>query len=170
MVGGTKQVAPAPAGKRSVVSFRGVVRRRNHRFLTVLGRSAQRPWCKLHGRFRVPQPERRGGCRRGVRSNDWRTAAAVTPSRWRWSRQLGCRTEAGPCQLHTKVSRSSGYCEVEPRDAEDDAFHHASSAMYLRWPSDADKRALILEHYVRAVPDEAGTRIPHLSQAAFGEA
>ena len=28
--------------------------------------SAQRPWCKLHGRSRVPKPERRGGCRRGV--------------------------------------------------------------------------------------------------------
>ena len=25
--------------------------------------SAQRPWCKLHGRSRVPKPERRGGCR-----------------------------------------------------------------------------------------------------------
>ena len=30
---------------------------------------------------------------------------AVTPSRWRCSRQLGCRAEAGPCQLHTKVRR-----------------------------------------------------------------
>jgi hypothetical protein len=25
--------------------------------------SAQRPWCKLHGRSRVPKPKRRGGCR-----------------------------------------------------------------------------------------------------------
>ena len=68
--------------------------------------SAERPWCKLHGRSRVPKPKRRGGCRRrGVVRNDWRTATAVTPSRWQLRRQLGCRAEAGPCQLHTKVSR-----------------------------------------------------------------
>jgi hypothetical protein len=30
---------------------------------------------------------------------------AVTPLLWRSGRQLGCRAEAGPCQLHTKVSR-----------------------------------------------------------------
>jgi hypothetical protein len=30
---------------------------------SVATRSAQRPWCKLHGRFRVPKPARRGGCR-----------------------------------------------------------------------------------------------------------
>src|SRR5688500_10206247 len=35
-----------------------------------------------------------------LRSHDWRTATAVTPSRWRQRRQLCCRTEAGPCQLH----------------------------------------------------------------------
>ena len=38
-----------------------------------------------------------------VRRTEWRTATAVTPSRWRWSRQLGCRAEAGPHRLHTKV-------------------------------------------------------------------
>ena len=38
-----------------------------------------------------------------VRRTEWRTATAVTPSRWRRGRQLGCRAEAGPCQLHTKV-------------------------------------------------------------------
>ena len=43
-----------------------------------------------------------------LRSHDWRTASAVTPSRWRRCRQLGCRAEAGPHQLHTKVSRRSG--------------------------------------------------------------
>jgi len=42
-----------------------------------------------------------------LRSHDWRTATAVTPSRWRYCRQLGCRAEAGPHQLHTKVSRRS---------------------------------------------------------------
>ena len=36
--------------------------------------------CKLRGRFRPPKPERRGGCRRGVASNDCRTATAVTPA------------------------------------------------------------------------------------------
>jgi hypothetical protein len=40
--------------------------------------------------------------------SEWRTATAVTPSRWRRSRQLGCRAEAGPCQLHTKVRRRLG--------------------------------------------------------------
>jgi hypothetical protein len=30
---------------------------------------------------------------------------AVTPSRWQCRRQLGCRAEAGPHQLHTKASR-----------------------------------------------------------------
>jgi hypothetical protein len=35
--------------------------------------------------------------------SEWRPAAAVTPSRWRRCRQLGCRAEAGPCRLHTKV-------------------------------------------------------------------
>jgi hypothetical protein len=33
-----------------------------------------------------------------VRRTEWRTATAVTPSRWRRSRQLGCRAEAGPHQ------------------------------------------------------------------------
>jgi hypothetical protein len=42
-----------------------------------------------------------------VRSTEWRTATAVTPSSWRRSRQLGCRTEAGPCQLHTKLGSVS---------------------------------------------------------------
>jgi hypothetical protein len=37
--------------------------------------------------------------------SEWRPATSVTPSRWRWSRQLGCRAEAGPWQLHTKVGR-----------------------------------------------------------------
>ena len=40
-----------------------------------------------------------------VRRTEWRIATAVTPPRWRWSSRLGRRTEAGPCQLHTKVSR-----------------------------------------------------------------
>ncbi len=31
-----------------------------------------------------------------LRSHDWRTATAVTPSRLRRGRQLGCRAEAGP--------------------------------------------------------------------------
>ena len=43
-----------------------------------------------------------------VRSTEWRTATAVTPPRWRQGRQLGCRAEAGPCQLHTKVRRRLG--------------------------------------------------------------
>ena len=34
---------------------------------------------------------------------EWRPATGVTPSRWRKGRQLGCRAEAGPHQLHTKV-------------------------------------------------------------------
>jgi hypothetical protein len=38
-----------------------------------------------------------------VRGAEWRTATAVTRSRWRQGRQLGCRAEAGPHQLHTKV-------------------------------------------------------------------
>ena len=38
---------------------------------------------KLGGRFRVPKPARRRRCRREVARNDWRTATAVTPSRWR---------------------------------------------------------------------------------------
>ena len=42
-----------------------------------------------------------------VRRTEWRTATAVTPSRWRRRRQLGCRAEAGPHQLHTKVRRPS---------------------------------------------------------------
>jgi hypothetical protein len=41
-----------------------------------------------------------------VRRTEWRTATAVTPSRWRCGRQLGCRAEAGPHQLHTKVRPS----------------------------------------------------------------
>ena len=40
-----------------------------------------------------------------VRRTEWRAATAVTPSRWRRGRQLGCRAEAGPHQLHTKVGR-----------------------------------------------------------------
>src|ERR1051325_7428242 len=40
-----------------------------------------------------------------VRGTESRPATAVTPSRWRRGRQLGCRAEAGPHQLHTEVSR-----------------------------------------------------------------
>ena len=38
-----------------------------------------------------------------IRRTESRPATAVTPSRWRKGRQLGCRSEAGPQQLHTKV-------------------------------------------------------------------
>jgi len=40
-----------------------------------------------------------------VRRTESRTATAVTPPRWRHGRQLGCRAEARPHQLHTKVRR-----------------------------------------------------------------
>ena len=52
---------------------------------------------------RVPKPERRGGCREHAQRRNPRTATAVTPSRWRRSRQLGCRAEAGPHQLQREV-------------------------------------------------------------------
>src|ERR1051325_2269040 len=42
-----------------------------------------------------------------VRSTEWRTAPVVPPPRLRQGRQLGCRAEAGPRQLHTKVSQRS---------------------------------------------------------------
>jgi len=38
-----------------------------------------------------------------VRRTEWRFATAVTPWRWRQGRQLGCRADAGPHQLHTNV-------------------------------------------------------------------
>ena len=62
------------------------------------------------------KPERRGGCRRGDAKHDWRTATAVTPSRWRYCRQLGCRAEAGPHQLHTKVRCPAAHTGVEATD------------------------------------------------------
>jgi hypothetical protein len=40
-----------------------------------------------------------------VRSTEWRSATAVTPSRWRQHSRLGRRAEAEPHQLHTKVSQ-----------------------------------------------------------------
>jgi hypothetical protein len=45
-----------------------------------------------------------------LRNHDWRTATVVTPTRWRHGRQLGCRAEAGPWQLHTKVSQPARAC------------------------------------------------------------
>ena len=47
-----------------------------------------------------------------VRRTEWRTATVVTPSRWRHGRQLGCRAEAGPHQLHTKVRRRSAEAPI----------------------------------------------------------
>ena len=68
------------------------------RLANVLGVSCTAgPACRSRGGAAVAAEE--------LPSHDWRTATAVTPSRWRQRRQLGCRAEAGPCQLHTKVSR-----------------------------------------------------------------
>ena len=51
-----------------------------------------------------------------VRRTELRTATAVTPSRWRCHRQLGCRAEAGPHQLHTKVRRRHRVFPTKVRD------------------------------------------------------
>ena len=66
-------------------------------------RSAQRSFAQLRGRSRVPKPARRAGCCACPLDSEARTATGVTPSRLRRSRQLGCRTEAGPRQLQRKV-------------------------------------------------------------------
>jgi hypothetical protein len=47
-----------------------------------------------------------------LQRHDWRPATAVTPSRWRQRRQLGCRAEAGPHQLHTKVRPRPSCAEI----------------------------------------------------------
>jgi hypothetical protein len=78
------------------------VRTRRVRFvrLTSLGVScAASPACRILSGAAVAAEE--------LQSRDWRTATAVTPSSSRRCRQLGCRAEAGPCQLHTKVRRRS---------------------------------------------------------------
>jgi len=65
--------------------------------------SAQRSFAKLCGRSRVPKPLRRDGRRDRREARKERTAAGVTPRRWRRTRWSGRRAEAGPQQLQRKV-------------------------------------------------------------------
>jgi hypothetical protein len=69
----------------------------------------------------------------------------VTPSRWRYYRQLGCRAEAGPHQLHTKVGRrireGAKYngLMTNPRNAAQEAMHWFIAQH--PWPND------VMYHY-----------------------
>src|SRR5687767_6815599 len=66
-----------------------------------------------------------------VRRTEWRTATAVTPSCWRYRRQLGCRAEAGPCQLHTKVSQPIRWENANHSSAGADSASLASLRTYV---------------------------------------
>jgi hypothetical protein len=96
----TPNPRPSLAGERCATlrSFAPAATQSPHRPPNVLGVScAAGPACRSRSGAAVAAND--------ARRTEWRTATAVTPPRLRQGRQLGCRAEAGPHQLHTKVSR-----------------------------------------------------------------